>query len=184
MPHSLRVKAEGNMKLLTIAAALLAAGLTGTSATAQDLWRGVQVGMSPEQVQDLLPEAKFASGEDIQGEALRLRAGGFELANVAFEANFYFAGESLQSVILRPEAEQSATIVMSLAEDIIPQLGLKYGPPYDCEINRHSISGITGTHCNWLSGGAQIGLSASHMSYSLPHFSLVYQRAKLDTDNL
>lgn len=172
------------MKRLAIAAAVFAASLTGTSATAQDLWRGVQVGMSPEQVQGLVPEAESASGEDIQGETLRLRAGGFELADVAFVANFYFTGDSLQSVILRPEAEQSATIVMSMAEAIIPQLGLKYGPPYDCEIHRRSISGITGTHCNWLSGGAQIGLFASHMSYSLPHFSLVYQRAKLDTDNL
>ena len=161
------------------------AGLSiAPAAFAQELWRGSVVDMSVAEVQHLLPTATAVSGDEIQGEVPLLRVEGFDLARTPFRADFYFAQDRLKSVILRPVHPQSATASMMIAEDIIPQRTLKYGSPFDCEINRRSISNLTSTACKWLSNGTRIGVFASHMGYALPNLAIVYDEAELDTDNL
>lgn len=165
-------------------ASIVAAFSTASAASAQELWRGATVGMSVAEVQQLLPTAAAVSGDEIQGEVPLLRVQGFDLVRTPFRADFYFAQDSLKTVILRPVAAQSATASMMIAEDIIPQMTVKYGPPFDCEINRRSISSLTSTACKWLSNGTRIGVFASHMGYAIPNLAIVYDEAELDTDNL
>ena len=85
---------------------LLVISLSAVGIHAQELWRGTSIGMSPQAVRALFPEATLVA----QGARGKLDGGAEELVRIerfayvdeAFKASFYFFGSKLVQVSLSP----------------------------------------------------------------------------------
>jgi len=129
----------------TVAAAL---GLCSAPfAEAQELWNGANLGMTPAQLQTVLPQAaqgqQTLRGADTVLRVPNLRAGGHDAT-----AFFAFSTNGLEGVELYIHPDPAGAKIE--IRDIEAQLTSKYGKPLGCDLGEGK--------CDWRSGLTNISL--------------------------
>ena len=152
---------------------------------AQTLWRETVVGMSPDEVRKLVPEAEPPAGKAgvlADGAVEILRVSQFELLGERFAASFYFKDEKLAQVTLALQGEKSFPAALSTFDSLSEALRTKYGS----EISRRvSQTPFPSANATWLSGRTNI--SATVFSVARGHlvFNVNYQvRVAREADKL
>lgn len=141
------------MKLF--ASLFISAVLAASSASAQDLWRGANAGMTPAEVAAAFPDAVPT---DPTKPAIRYELRGLSLIGLPWRAAFHFTEDDrLRAVILSPAENAnigSGQIGFSqLRRDLIA----KYGDPLACD--EGGVRGVVATStCDWSSGAVAIKL--------------------------
>ncbi|HZL00366.1 MAG TPA: hypothetical protein VFC47_10740 [Caulobacteraceae bacterium] len=136
------------VRAATLVAMVLAASLWNvSSATAQELWNGARLGMTPAEVEATFPQAAhgqwMVSGDDTRLRVGALRAGGHDAT-----AFFEFRGERLSAVELELAPGAGGGPIDTAG--ITRQMSAKYGPPTDCDQGEGK--------CEWRAGEVDMTL--------------------------
>ncbi len=132
-------------------AAVAALG-TPIGLSAQELWNGASLGMTPADVLKAFPKAaqgeRSIEGDDMILRVPELRAGGHDAT-----AFFDFTGGGLNTVELLLSPDRPGAAIDT--EDVKTQLSSKYGPPVECDGRER---------CEWRSGGVDITLIVAQLA--------------------
>lgn len=147
--------------ILKIACVLLGLAIS-SSAIAQELWHGVSVGDSMDQVHRVFPQASIPTDPGVTGESRELlRVPQIDLAGAKFNIGFYFKEGLLSQVILsadRHGVSQSFADTLPLYERVTNLIREKYGRELSNSV-KHAPSGIGGVaFAKWCAGPTQVSL--------------------------
>lgn len=110
---------------------------------AQELWRGAREQMTPEQVQQLFPEAKKpADPEELVGSRELLRVDVVDIYGRKFDAGFYFKRKKLAAVKLRPLGEMTEAESFELFDRIRDDRYAINGEPSEKDENMREENGV------------------------------------------
>lgn len=131
---------------------LLTALAAGPAAAAQVLWRGLEIGLTPAQVQAARPAARPSEGPPLDGFGERLTESGISAAGHLWDARFYFRDEALTLVALTPAGTHEGSRYEAMFEDAVRELGERLGPPFSCAYGDFAGK----QECEWRADGRRV----------------------------
>jgi hypothetical protein len=155
--------------------------LAAAPAAAAQLWQQTDVGMSPETVKKLYPEAAESNGNQrgMHGTPLLVRDG-YEVNNHEFHVEFYFEDKGLQKVILRLQKADLAT--KELPTIFKELLQSRYGEPMSYYTEGDPLPLIKAT---WLDGKRNITLYWALIRKTQVKMNIIYStRIATEADKL
>jgi hypothetical protein len=168
------------MRRIWIGLGVLAMVLAGAgAASAQELWRGARLGMSPAEVRGLFADAAPPPAVItlMGGETDDLVLKGVRLGGVNMTARFFFRDGLLTTVQLAP-ARRLLTRPednMRLAQDLRAELGQEFGAPFEC--GDKSYAGVAMFNCKWLKGPIVVRLWYMDVMGQSPNLRIGFRKA-------
>jgi hypothetical protein len=152
-------------------------------AHAQELWRGLRVGMTADQVRAALPEAKVNPKPDpfADGAKADLIVDGFEVNRLPTTADLVFLNGTLLRVRLNLQADENLTrFNLARAAEVAGLLEQKYGKPYAC--GDESLRNFASYRCAWKAKGIEVSVSYLDIAGGLPLLTVLYSPADPSLD--
>jgi hypothetical protein len=149
------------------------------SASAQELWRGLQAGASPEAVRQAFPDAAppLALATLADGETDDLVTHGLFWDDRLMEVRFFFQEQKLETVQLSPVgvAASRSQANLALAHSLADALTDQYGAPYECGDKTFADIGLF--ECKWLRQPITVRLWYEDAAGQAPSLRIVFRKA-------
>ena len=164
------------MKAHLLPIALLILVAITSSAEAQNLWNQTEYGMTPKQVQSIIPNTvSITESQELpDGSVSSLRRDGIYLVDNIFSAYFYFKENKLTQVVLSLAEPLSFEKIMDVFNITREALNRKYGEEDD--YSEEQIEGIfIKFYAIWSYAGTDISLEMTSFNESTAELSVNYQ---------
>jgi hypothetical protein len=147
--------------------------------TAQELWRGLELGASPKDVREVIPDATqpLSPVTLADGETDDLATHGIFYGDRLMEVRFFFRDGGLSSVQLTPDRVKPAdrTANLAFAHALTDQLTSRYGVPFDCGDRSYADVGLY--ECKWLAKPIVIRLWYLDAEGQAPSIRIAFRKA-------
>jgi len=167
--------------VLKLMASVLLLASTATTAAATQLWQEAELGMDPNTIQGLYPEAEASNGNErgMHGTP-QLVIKDYEVNNRDFNVEFFFDNDKLTKVILRlQKADLESKELPKIYEDLLES---RYGEPLSYYKEGEPLPLIKAT---WLDGARNITLYWARIRQTDITMSIIYStRVSREADKL
>ena len=144
---------------------------------AQALWRGLNLGASPNSVRQSFPSARPPAVVETlaDGETDELVTNAFFEGDRFMEVRFFFREGGLTAVMLSPAAIDPSRANLGGAEAMAGRLTARYGAPFDCGDKSFARVGLY--ECKWLAAPIVIRLWYLDVLGQSPSMRIVFRKA-------
>jgi hypothetical protein len=170
------------------AASVVLFGLFSVHAQAQALWNGARYGMTVDQVQRVVPDARQPDRPDgVVSNGRRteelLTVPAIQVADRTFTAHFYFLDARLVQVTLSAPRDILDGEAPLLYERLLTALRSKYG--VELNTTRSNPGAMSVRDTEWMSGRTNVDLYMMQFAGTPPIVNLIYQmRVASEADKL
>lgn len=144
---------------------------------AQALWRGLNLGASPNTVRQAFPAARPPAVLETlaDGETDELVTNAFFEGDRFMEIRFFFREGGLTAVMASPAAIDPSRPNLRAAEALAGRLTARYGAPFDCGDKSYARVGLY--ECKWLAAPIVIRLWYLDVLGQSPSLRVVFRKA-------
>jgi hypothetical protein len=150
--------------------------VVSTLASAQALWEGARLGMSPDEVGQTIRGAKPERGGRLANGAQELlRVDDYSFAGKSFVVSFFFLGGGLTQVMLSSEPYESQNKDnLQLFETVSALFRAKHGPEAGRKVENLSGGGLV-ADAGWSTGQTEISVVVSPITALTSTFKINYR---------